>query len=1238
MPSEANDGLVLNSVGGSALNSSERSGLDVDSHVSSKTIVHGAQSTVYTVYRLDNTQRKNTRYDLRPRVTKAICNKFVGSRGDIIGPRHRFCKRKFSNAPQFFRSKEFVCKVLLCSPCICGYCGLNVTNYRLHISNGCTFKTPIPFKDIDGITKPLAVNVENKYESICFTNHSVLEMEAVQVCIPFIECIDSISINSNGDVIGDGGGSIEDDGGDGGDGGGRGGVGGGNGGASGGSGGDGGGSGGGSGGDGGGDRDGGGGDGDGGGGSGGWNGEDDDEDNGFDGNNDGVRVRGISNINDIYMDLGDGSISRVRKCNSRHGCLTCPVLSPCDYIVSSVTHRKYKVINHDLDFCDCSSSNLIYLIICDKCGVQYVGQTAQQLRKRISKHRNDIARGRGSCPFLIKHFNKGNCKGANFHVQVVEKFIGTGRTNGAVDASLVSSRRDRETEWMLKLRTVFPYGLNHDTGSNFEHGDNVVGITFPKLSTTIKQTHFHGRNNRGIPNNFNIDTFCNDLRLKLATDIHNVSNYLRISISGLKKCHLKRLHNHITTSYLLPSHDHDPYEHFYHLAIDMIDTKLYKPPPERNKRKPPRYKLTIPFTNKAFDYINLPSILRSDACSDVFPNFLVEDDIPMVVFKLQPPIRSSIFNYSKFVSSLDLKAANDNIETIPCHCHLYADKYVDNHHHHILTGDRSIINNTRLRDLIGKGPKFREPTGINFDDALMHIDVALDNYIESLSNIKKVDISSFSAWKKQVIDAVQSKSNVFKPKFTNTPPSSVLGDPLVKSELKVLHDRFVFCPIDKAANNVAIICKQFYVSVILKELNFHLINDPSQNNTYELVQGLTAEDIVETHTTAQAALGHECKEEIQKLPPMHWTPKMHKTPVGARFIIGSKCSSLKPLGGDITRIFKVIFHHKRRYYRKAGFFSGLNNFWCVDKSSDITSTLDRFNRKGKAYSVSSFDFSTLYTKIPHDKLIDVLSKLVDSTFNDTTREFMSVGTNRAYWVKGVRGKKFKYDANTVKECLSFLIKNAYFRVGNLVFRQIIGIPMGSDPAPFFANLFLFYYECKWIKKLSKEDYGRARRLHNIFRFIDDLLAINDHGEFGKSFMEIYPPELILNKENISDLKTTFLDLLIEILGNQFLYRLYDKRDAFPFHIVRFPFLCSNLPSKMFYSTISAEILRICRASLSHNDFLLAASPFLQRMKSQGAKKESVKGSLHKLFARHFSSFTKYGLQKEEVLNNLMDLL
>lgn len=50
--------------------------------------------------------------------------------------------------------------------------------------------------------------------------------------------------------------------------------------------------------------------------------------------------------------------------------------------------------------------------------------------------------------------------------------------------------------------------------------------------------------------------------------------------------------------------------------------------------------------------------------------------------------------------------------------------------------------------------------------------------------------------------------------------------------------------------------------------------------------------------------------------------------------------------------------------------------------------------------------------------------------------------------------------------------------------------MGSDPAPFMANLSPFYYEDKWIKKTTLKDLIEARKF-NMFWFIDDLAAIND---------------------------------------------------------------------------------------------------------------------------------------------------
>ena len=75
--------------------------------------------------------------------------------------------------------------------------------------------------------------------------------------------------------------------------------------------------------------------------------------------------------------------------------------------------------------------------------------------------------------------------------------------------------------------------------------------------------------------------------------------------------------------------------------------------------------------------------------------------------------------------------------------------------------------------------------------------------------------------------------------------------------------------------------------------------------------------------------------------------------------------------------------------------------------------------------------------------------------------------------------------------------------------------MRSDPALFFANMFLFFYESKWLKCIKNTNDGIARKFGNIFRFIDYLMAIIDGNEFENHCNEIYPPELNLKKENTS---------------------------------------------------------------------------------------------------------------------------
>ena len=84
-------------------------------------------------------------------------------------------------------------------------------------------------------------------------------------------------------------------------------------------------------------------------------------------------------------------------------------------------------------------------------------------------------------------------------------------------------------------------------------------------------------------------------------------------------------------------------------------------------------------------------------------------------------------------------------------------------------------------------------------------------------------------------------------------------------------------------------------------------------------------------------------------------------------------------------------------------------------------------------------------------------------------------------------------------------------------------------------------------------------IYTYFRFIDDLIALNDDGEFSKSFREIYPHEMEFKRENYEDNAASYLDLGLEIEDKQVSSNLYDKRNDFNFSIVRFTYRSSNIP-------------------------------------------------------------------------------
>ena len=126
--------------------------------------------------------------------------------------------------------------------------------------------------------------------------------------------------------------------------------------------------------------------------------------------------------------------------------------------------------------------------------------------------------------------------------------------------------------------------------------------------------------------------------------------------------------------------------------------------------------------------------------------------------------------------------------------------------------------------------------------------------------------------------------------------------------------------------------------------------------------------------------------------------------------------------------------------------------------------------------------------------------------------------------------------------------------------------MGIDPAPFWANLYLYSYEESHVTSLMKSDPVSARRYRYASRFIDDQCNLNDAGQFKNSCSTIYPPELHVKCEH-EGIHATFLELDISVKNDMFVYKLFDKRDSFPFFIVRMPDLSGNIPDHVFYGSV-----------------------------------------------------------------------
>ena len=369
------------------------------------------------------------------------------------------------------------------------------------------------------------------------------------------------------------------------------------------------------------------------------------------------------------------------------------------------------------------------------------------------------------------------------------------------------------------------------------------------------------------------------------------------------------------------------------------------------------------------------------------------------------------------------------------------------------------------------------------------IKAGIDSYIHSTSAKMSVPVSCFNAWETEVLKQVELKLSRSKAyKYNN-----VLSQVIVKEELLKLKKDFVFIPVDKAAKNVCIICKKYYMDVISKEVE--------ESNTFTLVSN----DKDNTRKDIFDAYKGPCNLK-DNFPTFYATAKMHKDPPSFRFITAGKNTIFSNVSIAVSKGLKLLLNTAKSLF-KYRIKEVDNCIFIIDSRDKVIKFMDKANQSHKVNSVSTFDFSTLYTNIPHSSLKIQVTKFIRRVYNlviDSKRSQVFVTwsekSKKAYFSKTKSKVNISFSAEDLIRHMRIIIDNSFITFRNKIYRQVVGIPMGTNCAPCLADIFLHTYEYDYMQKLVGEGkIEEAKLLAQTFRFQDDCIALNDNGTFRNHY-------------------------------------------------------------------------------------------------------------------------------------------
>ena len=206
-------------------------------------------------------------------------------------------------------------------------------------------------------------------------------------------------------------------------------------------------------------------------------------------------------------------------------------------------------------------------------------------------------------------------------------------------------------------------------------------------------------------------------------------------------------------------------------------------------------------------------------------------------------------------------------------------------------------------------------------------------------------------------------------------------------------------------------------------------------------------------------------EDHSKLPTIYWLHKLHKRPYKTRFIANSSLCITNEVSTLLTSCLTATKNHVVKYCTTVYEKNGKHLFWSIKKSVKFLNKLK--SRGFLASSLSTYDFSTLYNALPHNLIKAKLTELIEQTFNREVSLYLACVMIKMPFFTSEQPKRYKlWSCQKICDALHYFKDNVLIRFGSKLYKQIVGVAMGTNCAPRVADLLLFCYERDFTLSLS----------------------------------------------------------------------------------------------------------------------------------------------------------------------------